>query len=388
MTEKERREAGAAVGALPRSPTDKPPFTLAEIRSAVPPRCFRRSLVRSSAYLLRDLAVSGFLLWVALAGIPALPCAALRLAAWPLYWLLQGCVLFGVWVIAHECGHGAFSDHPVLNDALGLLLHSALLAPYFSWKYSHLRHHSNTGSLDRDEVYVPRRRAELPWYSERVYGGDRDRPVARLARLALLAVQLTVGWPMYLTFNTWGRAYPRWASHFDPYAPIYTDRERAQVALSDAGLLAASLALYALAAAEGFWWVARVYGAPLAVVNAWLVLVTYLHHTHASLPHYGGAEWDWLRGALATVDRDYGVLGRAFFHNITDTHVAHHLFPTIPHYHAMEATRAIRHVLGEYYRFDPTPFAEAAWREVKECIYVEPDEDRRKDGVFWYTNKF
>ena len=54
----------------------------------------------------------------------------------------------------------------------------------------------------------------------------------------------------------------------------------------------------------------------------------------------------------------------------------------------MEAARAICPVLGEYYRFDPTPFAEAAWREVKECIYVEPDEDGRKTGVFWYSNKF
>jgi hypothetical protein len=31
----------------------------------------------------------------------------------------------------------------------------------------------------------------------------------------------------------------------------------------------------------------------------------------------------------------------------------------------VEAARDICPVLGEYYRFDPTPFAEAAWREVK-----------------------
>ena len=34
------------------------------------------------------------------------------------------------------------------------------------------------------------------------------------------------------------------------------------------------------------------------------------------------------------------------FHHITDTHVAHHLFSTMPHYHAMEATKAIKPVLG------------------------------------------
>jgi omega-6 fatty acid desaturase / acyl-lipid omega-6 desaturase (Delta-12 desaturase) len=73
--------------------------------------------------------------------------------------------------------------------------------------------------------------------------------------------------------------------------------------------------------------VVRVYVVPLLVVNAWLVLITYMQHTHPGLPHYDSGEWDWLRGALATVDRDSGVLNRVF-HHITDTHVAHHLFST------------------------------------------------------------
>ena len=40
-------------------------------------------------------------------------------------------------VIAHECGHGAFSKSEALNDAVGLVVHSLLLVPYFSWKFSH-----------------------------------------------------------------------------------------------------------------------------------------------------------------------------------------------------------------------------------------------------------
>lgn len=32
-------------------------------------------------------------------------------------------------------------------------------------------------------------------------------------------------------------------------------------------------------------------------------MITYLQHTHPNLPHYLDKEWDWLRGALATVDR-------------------------------------------------------------------------------------
>jgi omega-6 fatty acid desaturase (delta-12 desaturase) len=106
------------------------------------------------------------------------------------------------------------------------------------------------------------------------------------------------------------------------------------------------------------------------------------------LPHYDSSEWDWLRGALATVDRDYGILNKVF-HNITDTHVAHHLFSTMPHYHAMEATKAIKPILGEYYQFDGTPFYKAMWREGKECIYVQQDEGKPKSkGVYWYSNKF
>jgi omega-6 fatty acid desaturase / acyl-lipid omega-6 desaturase (Delta-12 desaturase) len=373
------QQEGNGLATMQRSIVDKPPFTLADLRKAIPPHCFQRSLIRSCSYLAHDLAIAAGLLYLALAVIPALPGVLLRAAAWPLYWAAQGSIMFGVWVIAHECGHSSFSRYGLLNDALGLVLHSCLLAPYFSWKYSHQRHHANTASLERDEVFVPKQRPEMPWYSPLVY--KRDNPVARLV---LLAVQLTVGWPMYLAFNTWGRRYSRFACHFDPYSPIYGDRERAQIAVSDAGVLAVSFALYRLAAAHGLWPVVSVYGVPLLVTNAWLVVVTYLHHTHRALPHYDSSEWDWMRGALATVDRDYGVLNRVF-HHIADTHIAHHLFPAIPHYHAMEATRAIRPVLGDYYRSDSTPIAEALWREAKECIYVQRDDQK---GVFWYRNVF
>lgn len=267
-------------------------------------------------------------------------------------------------------------------------VHTALLVPYFSWKHSHRRHHANSGSLDRDEVFVPRRKHELSSFSSYYARRAVVQSSGAAGRLARLLLQLALGWPLYLACNAAGRPYPRFASHYDPFSPIFSGaQERAQVVLSDAGVLAASLGLWRLAAALGPWTVARAYGAPLLVVNAWLVLVTYLQHTDPAVPRYGGREWDWLRGALATVDRDYGAVLNAAFHNITDTHVVHHLFPSMPHYHAAEATRAIRPVLGDYYRFDATPVARAAWRAAKECVYVEPDG--RREGVFWYAaNKF
>jgi len=46
-------------------------------------------------------------------------------------------------------------------------------------------------------------------------------------------------------------------------------------------------------------------------------------------------EWDYLRGGLTTVDRDYGWVNN--IHHDIGTHVIHHLFPQIPHYHLVEA---------------------------------------------------
>ncbi|KAL6522401.1 Delta(12)-fatty-acid desaturase [Orobanche minor] len=362
---------------LERVPHSKPPFTVGELKKAIPPHCFKRSIPRSFSYIVYDFAIAALFYYIATNYFQLLP-YPLTYLAWPVYWIFQGCVLTGVWVIAHECGHHAFSDYQWLDDTVGFVLHSSLLVPYFSWKYSHRRHHSNTGSLERDEVFVPKMKSQIRWFAKYI-----NNP---LGRTLTLIVQFTIGWPLYLMFNVSGRHYERFACHYDPNSPIYSDRERAQILLSDVGVLAVCYGLYHLVVAKGLAWAFCVYGGPLLVVNGFLVLITYLQHTHPSLPHYDSSEWDWLRGALATVDRDYGVLNKVF-HNITDTHVAHHLFSTMPHYHAMEATKAIKPILGSYYQFDRTPVYKAVWREAKECVYVEPDEGDKNKGVFWYNNK-
>ncbi|CAL0321506.1 unnamed protein product [Lupinus luteus] len=357
---------------LKRVPHEKPPFTLSQVKKAIPPHCFHRSVLRSFSYVIVDVTIVTTLLYVATHYFSDLP-HNLSLLAWPLYWVVQGCVLTGLWVIAHECGHHAFSDYQLLDDLVGLVLHSTLLVPYFSWKYSHRRHHSNTGSLDRDEVFVPKKKSAISWYSKYL-----NNPPGRVLTLT---ITLTLGWPLYLAFNVSGRPYDRFASHYDPYGPIYSDRERLQIYISDAGVLAVFYVLYKLSLAKGIAWVICVYGVPLLVVNGFLVLITFLQHTHPTLPHYDSSEWDWLRGALSTMDRDYGILNKVL-HNITDTHVAHHLFSTMPHYHAMEATKAIMPILEDYYQFDGTPIYKAMWREAKECIYVEPDEaSQNKDSL-------
>ena len=60
-------------------------------------------------------------------------------------------------------------------------------------------------------------------------------------------------------------------------------------------------------------------------------MITYLHHTDPELPHYRQPEWNFQRGAAATVDRDFlGWMGRFFLHDVAHYHVVHHFFPKMP----------------------------------------------------------
>lgn len=85
-------------------------------------------MLRSSFYLLGDLSAIAALLYAALVAILSLPAGgALCLAVWPLYWVAQGCALNSVWVVTHECGHHAFSEHVSLDDTVGFAFHTTLL---------------------------------------------------------------------------------------------------------------------------------------------------------------------------------------------------------------------------------------------------------------------
>eukprot|EP00898_Chlorokybus_atmophyticus_P003382 jgi/Chlat1/4044/Chrsp26S04097 len=359
-----------------RVPTDKPPFTVGDLKRAIPAHCFERSLLKSSVYLGTNLAAC-VLAWYCTRFFQLAPAGPIRWLLWAVYWVVQGCLGTGVWVIAHECGHGAFSRYPLVNDTVGLVFHSALLVPFFSWKYSHRRHHSNTGNLAADEVFVPGTIEKA--------GLEMDVHDTLIGRIAGLFFTLTMGWPAYLVSNMSGRPYPKWANHFDPYSPIFNRSERLQVLISDIALAVVCGVLYLASRSFGTLTVVQVYGVPYLIVNFWLVLITLLQHTHPSLPHYSNDGWDWLRGALCTVDRDYGILNTVF-HHIGDTHVTHHLFSTLPHYHALEATAALKPILGDYYLFDSRPVFQALWSEWVSCRFVAPDSSGNQD-VLWFANR-
>ena len=78
-----------------------------------------------------------------------------------------------------------------------------------------------------------------------------------IVRVAKLVAALTIGWPLYLFFNVSGRKYERLASHFDPYSPIFSPRERLEILGSDAALGLVLTGLGGLARAFGWAWLLK-----------------------------------------------------------------------------------------------------------------------------------
>ncbi|KAA8642514.1 hypothetical protein EYZ11_011585 [Aspergillus tanneri] len=369
--------------------------SLKSIKDSIPEHCFESSLSISLLYLGRDILYCAILAYGAF-HIHLLPSLSLRVLAWVIYSFFQGCVGTGLWILAHECGHGAFSPYQGLNDFIGWATHSFLMVPYFSWKITHARHHRYTGHMEKDTVFVP--------WTDKELAAKKNVRIEQLKHLAeetpivsfgqLVGHQL-FGWQLYLLLNvtagtkSWpGETKTGPASHFNPVGAIFRRSQWIQVVLSDLGLIIMGSVLYYAATQIGGWNVALLYGVPYFWVHHWLIAITYLQHTDVALPHYSPEAWTYTKGALATVDRTMGFIGRHFFHEIIDYHVVHHLFSRIPFYKAEEATKAMQSMLGDNYHEEKDQgFLVSLVQTFRRCIYVSETGHGRKSepGVLHFV---
>eukprot|EP00759_Apiculatamorpha_spiralis_P040288 PhF_6_TR38910/c0_g1_i1/m.58208/K10256/FAD2; omega-6 fatty acid desaturase / acyl-lipid omega-6 desaturase (Delta-12 desaturase) len=330
-----------------------PPFTLKDLRDAIPPHLFESSLPRSLGYLVQDIVYTLIVTFVTIQLLKVFP-------AWvvfPVYTIVQGSVWFAFWILAHECGHGAFSKYQFVNDCIGLVLHSFLLVPYHSWRLTHATHHKATNHVDIDTAFPP----DIGYVP----------PENIFASIFKIGGYLTIGLPCYLLFNTYGQKYDGWwVNHFNPSAPMFQPRDKLNVIISDIGIAAVVFGIVYSSMKYGFCAVFCWYLAPYMVVNAWLVLITYLQHTDTRIPKYNGDDFTFLRGGLGTIDRDYGICNK-LFHHITDSHVVHHIFSTMPFYNAIEATPYAKKMLGKYYLSDDRSIALCMWESFRYCKFIE-----------------
>ncbi|HUU44153.1 MAG TPA: fatty acid desaturase [Acidobacteriota bacterium] len=103
--------------------------------------------VRRSVFQLLNSAIPFALLWYVM----------LRSLEYP-YWitLLLAVPTVGflvrLFIIQHDCGHGAFLPRQAAANAIGFVIGVLTVTPYDYWRRTHAVHHATSGNLDRREM--------------------------------------------------------------------------------------------------------------------------------------------------------------------------------------------------------------------------------------------
>jgi omega-6 fatty acid desaturase (delta-12 desaturase) len=228
--------------------------------------------------------------------------------------------LVRLFMIQHDCGHGAFFRHRGPNDWVGRAIGVLTLTPYDFWRRTHAMHHATSGNLERRGM------------------GDVDT----------LTVQ------EYLSLSGWGRL--RYRAYRHPFvlfgigpAFLFFLQQRLPIGLLRGGwrpwfsAMATNVAI-AVAAALMIWLVGVV---PFLLVHLPIMLLgasvgVWLFYVQHQFEHtYWTHNEDWnLQDAALRGSSYYDLPGilRWFTANI-GVHHAHHLCSRIPFYRLPAALR-------------------------------------------------
>lgn len=301
--------AGLADGDWYRSPVD--PETLQELsqRSNGP-------ATRNAALYLTLLIGSGIAAYLTLWSWWSIPLLFL-------YGTLYGSASDARW---HECGHGTAFKTEWPNTVLYYLASFMQLRDPTAWRWSHVRHHSDTIIVGRDpEIVLQRPPNMLEWLAGFFFLNAGPSAVARTVR------------------HSMGRI----ADAERSYIP---ERELPKVAWEARVFVALILAVVV-------WCIATVSLVPLlffvgpTFYGAWLVRAL------GTTQHLGLQE-DVLDHRLNTRTIYMNPVLRFLYWNM-NYHIEHHLFPTVPSHALPELHRLIKDDLPE-----PQPSMIAAYREI------------------------
>jgi omega-6 fatty acid desaturase (delta-12 desaturase) len=257
----------------------------------------------------------------------AATCAAMYLlyaySAWALLPLapLAAGFLVRIFIIQHDCGHGAFFRSRRANDWVGRACSLLTLTPYASWRRQHAGHHGVWNDLDRRDNGVDIYSSCLTVAEYRALS-PRQRLAHRLSRHPLVANLLLPPLVFVLLYRV----------PFD--TPRSWRRERRAVWITDGLLLVFYGGLGALA---GFGPMAAVQGSVIAVgaiVGVWLFSV---QHRFEETQWMRNADWQFADAALQ--GSSYLKLPRwlRWFTGNIGFHHVHHLNPRVPNYRLQAA---------------------------------------------------
>lgn len=228
--------------------------------------------------------------------------------------------LVRLFMIQHDCGHGAFFRRRLTNDWVGRVLGVLTLTPYDYWKRSHAIHHATSGNLDRRgigdiETLTVREYLALSWWGRLRYRLYRH-PVVMFglgpAYLFALQFRLPVGFMR--------EGWRPWASTMATNGAIALLAAVMMWSVGVADFLAVHVPVTLLAASAGVW-------------------LFYVQHQFDETSW--ASEQDWNVHEMALHGSSYyelpGIL-RWFTANIGVHHV-HHLCSRIPFYRLPQVLR-------------------------------------------------
>jgi omega-3 fatty acid desaturase (delta-15 desaturase) len=345
------KQAPVVSSGKPDAAAQQPPFTLTSLRESIPKHCFEKNLWTSIYYMLRDFAFIGACYavypYINAAGGAYNPYGLTKF----LWWNVVGFFGWCLFVVGHDCGHRTFTESVMLCDIFGHICHAPLLVPFHGWRVSHRKHHENHNHVEHDHSWRP-----VPKHLYVKYEG--------ISKFLRFSYALLVLYPIYLLADTDFTS----GNHFNPYSRLFSKEERVGSFISTFCVVAWLTFLFVTFPVMTLL---DAYFMPYLFFVMWLDLVTYLHHTDSTMTYYRDNAWSFLKGGLSTVDRSYGAVIDHLHHDI-GTHMIHHLFFTkIPHYHLLDATEALKPILGEHYVMDTTPIVSAFMKSAEACHYVD-----------------
>ncbi len=263
--------------------------------------------------------------------ISALPLAALWLASWFAfswgYWWASLLIavpaagfLVRLFMIQHDCGHGAFFSKRWANDWTGGVIGVLTLTPYGLWRRTHAIHHASTGNLDRRGI------GDVATLTVREYCALSrwGRLKYRLYRHPLVMFGLG---PAYLFFLQHRLPMGLMRSGWQPWASTM---------ITNAGIAAIAGALAWLIGIKAVLLVHLPIALLAGTIGVWLF---YVQHQFEHTAWDADADWNLQEAALHGSSHYALPAALRWFTGNIGLHHVHHLCSRIPYYRLPQVLR-------------------------------------------------
>jgi len=263
-------------------------------------------------------------------GVTAIPLVLLWVLMWLSlgvgYWLTlllavpAGGFLVRLFIIQHDCGHGAFFRNRTANTWMGRVLGVLTLTPYDYWKRNHASHHATSSNLDRRGI------GDIDLLTVDEYRGKSflGRLGYRCYRSAPVMFVIGPAWLFLLQhrlpFNQMREGWRPWISTMATNAAIALVIAAMMWLVGWSAFLMVHLPIMLIAASMGVW-------------------LFYVQHQFEGVAWARTGNWSHYQGALSGSSYyDLPGLLRWFSGNIGIHHV-HHLNSRIPYYRLPKVLR-------------------------------------------------